>query len=415
MLQSDEAARAMSIGFMIIFIVFVSIIIGQGAVYAVLPPMGREFGFSDIEISIVVTVSSLCAFLFSPYWGKKAATLGGKSVLLTGGWGTCFSLLLFAAACAYPDNNNSAADYNRWLLYGLILISRGFLFGFFLAAAMVGAFVQVAMMADSGRGRVNGMAIIQGANGTGKILGPVVGGLLAIYGFTVSILFTAVIVMVGMFIGFLLPAQKMADKPKVSDPVKPTDPRIRNYLLGIVAVTFPLAIIQMTLGFLIQDLFQQEPEMAAQLTGKALFTVFLALIIAELGIVRICKVSTLTLIRAGTTIGAVGLITLPLQQELISINVSLALIGLGLGLVQPGITAAPGIVVNESEQGPVAGHVSAAITLGFVVGPVAGTFLYGLSHQVPYMMAGFCLLLLFAASFFSPAFSRNKIEQTATN
>ena len=43
---------------------------GFTVLFAILAPLGREVGFSEFEISIIIATSSLAVFLTSPRWGR---------------------------------------------------------------------------------------------------------------------------------------------------------------------------------------------------------------------------------------------------------------------------------------------------------------------------------------------------------
>ena len=73
-------------------------------------------------------------------------------------------------------------------------------------------------------------------------------------------------------------------------------------------------------------------------------------------------------------------------------GMAMVLMGLGLGLCGPGFNAAVSLAVSAREQGAAAGIASAIPSLGFILGPVAGTWLYQVNPHYPYVLITLILL-----------------------
>ena len=75
-------------------IVFVSM--GQSVYWQSMPIIGREFGFSEIQINSLVSISAAMFIVFTPYWGRLSDRIGRKVVLIMGLSGYVLSTLLFS-------------------------------------------------------------------------------------------------------------------------------------------------------------------------------------------------------------------------------------------------------------------------------------------------------------------------------
>ena len=74
-------------------------------------------------------------------------------------------------------------------------------------------------------------------------------------------------------------------------------------------------------------------------------------------------------------------------------------LGVGYGLAMPGFQSSASLAVGPAEQGAAAGLVSAAMALGFVIGPILGTSLYYAEPRLPFIAAAaLCLGLLGAVT-----------------
>lgn len=65
---------------------------------------------------------------------------------------------------------------------------------------------------------------------------------------------------------------------------------------------------------------------------------------------------------------------------------------LGFGFTRPGFTAGASLAVPLAEQGAVAGVITAANGISYVLAPALGIGLYGWNHDLPF--AAFALVLL---------------------
>ena len=84
-------------------------------------------------------------------------------------------------------------------------------------------------------------------------------------------------------------------------------------------------------------------------------------------------------------------------------TVAYALACVGFGFTRPGFTAGASLAVPLAEQGAVAGVITSANGISYVLAPTIGIGLYGLNHDLPF--AVFALLLLGLA-----AVGRSRLE-----
>jgi alkylation response protein AidB-like acyl-CoA dehydrogenase len=103
------------------------------------------------------------------------------------------------------------------------------------------------------------------------------------------------------------------------------------------------------------------------------------------------------LILWGALIAAAGLVGTMLSYDLYGITIGFALASLGFGFTRPGFTAGASLAVPLAEQGSVAGVITAANGISYVLAPTIGIALYGFNHDLPF--AAFALLLLGLAVF----------------
>jgi hypothetical protein len=98
------------------------------------------------------------------------------------------------------------------------------------------------------------------------------------------------------------------------------------------------------------------------------------------------------LILSGALIAAAGLVGTMLSRDLYGITIGFAVASWGFGFTRPGFTAGASLAVPLAEQGAVAGVITSANGISYVLAPALGISLYGWNHDSPF--AAFALLLV---------------------
>ena len=94
----------------------------------------------------------------------------------------------------------------------------------------------------------------------------------------------------------------------------------------------------------------------------------------------------------GALIAATGLLVTMMAGELYGMVLGFGLANIGFGFTRPGFTAGASLAVPLSEQGPVAGVVTAANGFCFVAAPAIGMLLYGADPHWPFIFGAALLL-----------------------
>ncbi|MEW6182438.1 MAG: MFS transporter [Bacillota bacterium] len=145
-------------------------VLGNSMLIPVLPAMKKAFDISAFQAGLIITLFSVPAGLSIPFTGLLADRLGRRAVLIP-------SLVLYALS-------GLAAGLLYLLLhkeaYTYILISRVFQ-GIGAAGT---APIAMALVGDlfGGKQRSSALGVIEAANGTGKIISPILGAAVGIFG-----------------------------------------------------------------------------------------------------------------------------------------------------------------------------------------------------------------------------------------
>jgi MFS family permease len=174
------------------------------------------------------------------------------------------------------------------------------------------------------------------------------------------------------------------------------DPRVRPWIVAGVVAGHAQAATLTCIGFFIIDRLHlaawgSEGPIAIVMMAGAVATLG-----AQWGLIPRLGFGPRMLILWGALIAAAGLVGTMLSTDLYGITIGFAVASLGFGFTRPGFTAGASLAVPLAEQGAVAGVITSANGISYVLAPALGISLYGLNHDLPF--AAFALLLIVLAA-----------------
>lgn len=372
---------------------------GQTIVFAVLAPLGREVGLAEIHVGLIIAASSVVFSIASPRWGRKSERIGRRRTMIIGLLGYSVGTALFATAFL--------AGMQGWLTGGAVLLAlvvTRMIQSTVMAATTPAANAYVADITTREQ-RVGGMGRLGAAHNLGTILGPAIGGALAVFSLLMPLYFAAVITMATALVVW----RRLPEAPRVSVPPPDAhsvsasagpgylDPRVFPYLLIGICLYIAFSVVQQTLGFYIQDRLVLDSRETARHAGMVMMVGAVASLAAQIVAVR-RQWSPRRLIITGLPMVLTGALLMAAADGMILMALAMAFVGGGAGLSGPGYSAAASRAVGPHEQGAVAGLVAAAPALGYVMGPLAGTALYQIDPCWPYLFVAvsFAPLMVYA-------------------
>ncbi|UOZ11063.1 MFS transporter [Amycolatopsis sp. WQ 127309] len=375
-------------GILVVCLAVFGLMAGQQMLNPILPPLAREFGFSELALGAVWAVGGAGVVLASPFWGRRGASWGHRPVLLISLAGAMIALLAFALVARLGLGGTLAVP----VLFTLVLLTRGVVFGLAWAATPVTAQSYIADLTSGPAERVRGMSMFGAAQGLALAVGPALGGVLSLAGLTVPIYVApAILAVIAVLVAIGLPKPPAREVRAPLVKVSPADRRLWPFLLIGFGLYLALAIVLMTVGFLVQDRLG----LAAQDTSRVTSLVMLAgaglIILVQVLAVPRLKWTPVRLIRVGAVVMTGGMLLVTVASGGLLLGAGVAVLGAGMGFATPGFMSAPTLLATREEQGAVAGLVGSASALAFMGGPLLGTGLYEISPTVPYA-AGAVLL-----------------------
>lgn len=379
----------------LIFVGLALVAMGQTVLFAVLGPVAREIGLTELQTGAIISVSALLVVATSPGWGRLSDRIGRKRIFAGSIAGFAltslgFALLLEAGRAGWFSGLSALA----------VLIAARSLYAVLSAGGQpaAGGFIADTSPPET---RSGAMALIGGAFGIGSIIGPATAFVFGGFGVLAPLYVIAGLGVIWSLVVMAFMHEPARTTPSAQNTSKLSawDPKIRWLLVGVALLFAALSMVQQTLAFYIQDIGKLSTEAASQRTGLLIAVVAVSNLAAFVTVATLKPPSRL-LILVGGALAALGIGLLLYPVGLGWLIVAHICIGLGFGAFLPGAQTAASLAVNAESQGAVAGFVSAAMAGGYIIGPVLGTSLYMRDPLWTYGVAALIALLGSSAASF---------------
>ncbi|MFC0335334.1 MFS transporter [Paenibacillus sepulcri] len=361
---------------LIVMLMLITTFIGFGIIIPVLPELVKETSPESVEFhtGMMLSVYSAVSFLVSPLWGGMSDRIGRRPVILIGVLGFAASFLVFGIA-----------DGSLPLMYASRVLG-----GIFSGAvtSVIVAYVADITPPDQ---RTRGMGLVGMSIGLGFTIGPGVGGLLSLVSDNTPFFAAAGLSLVTFMLAVTkLPESLTPDLRLLAGEHKPsrwsafTGSVKYLYLLALL-VSLSLAGLEATLQLFGMERFNVTPLQV----GIMFLVCGLVGALIQGGVVRrrIRKGEEPKYIAAGLVISAVGFLLLITSHSLVSATVYLAIFGIGNALIRPCVTS---LITQKTTvgQGVASGLSSSMDSLGRIIGPLFGAFLFTVDLKLPYLAGG---------------------------
>ncbi len=364
--------------------------LASAAILPILAPLIRSLHLSVSQGGWMLSIGSLAMAATAAAWGAASDRRGRRFVMLTGFAGLFVTYVLFTAAVW----QGLGATITGTALFLLVTVTRAGI-GVFLPAVPTAA---QALMADhtAAHERSAGMAIIGAASGVGLVLGPALGGVLALRGLVWPLVLATGLCLAAFFV-VLAMVPTAAPRAHVQQAgVSPFAPALRPWLLAGVLTWCAIVTVQVSTGFYFQDKLGLSTAQAGPQLAIALTLVGLALLATQTVQVKLLRWPARRMVLTGIVFWLVGLLVLLFTESAASYFAAYAAMGVGAGFTLPGAMTGASLAVPAERQGAAAGLASATQGIGFVVAPLGSTLLYEVEPSLPLWCLAGLMVLLFA-------------------
>ncbi|GIN69986.1 tetracycline resistance MFS efflux pump [Bacillus sp. J14TS2] len=369
-----ETKKALPILFAVMFFVMV----GFGIIIPVLPFYAEELGATPTQLGLLMAVYSLMQLLFSPIWGRVSDRIGRKPVMLIGIFGLAISFFLMASASSL----------------GMLFAAR--IIGGLLSSANMPTVTAYVADITSPEDRGKGMGVVGASVGLGFILGPAIGGIFSESNLSTPFLLSGISSLITfLLVLFILRESLPADKRGTGTGKKES---MFKALQGPISILF---ILQLFVSLSMAGLEATFAYFAAKRAG--LGTVQLGYLFMIMGfagaLVQGGLVGRLTkkygegaVIQLGIIISAIGFGLILLIDSFATAAIYLTIFGIGNGVIRPSVSALL-TKTSTTGHGNTTGLLSSFDSIGRIVGPPLGGWLFKTATGLPYI-SGFILSII---------------------
>ncbi|MDQ0890004.1 ACDE family multidrug resistance protein [Paenibacillus sp. V4I9] len=371
------------------------LVLGNSMLVPILPDMQEKMGISRFQSSLVITLFSITAGLVIPVSGYLSDRFTRKAVIIP-------SLIIYGSAGVL------AGFAAVWNSYPIMIAARA-IQG--LGAAGT-APIAMALVGDLYKGgeASKALGLIEASNGTGKVVSPILGSLLAlIIWFAPFFAFPIFCVLALLAVIFLI---KEPPKEKEAEPLKQYLKQIKDILRkkghwlipAFFAGSVTLFILFGVLFYLSQILEEEPYSIEGIRKGLILAIPLLGMVITSYTTGALIKQNG-TLMRWLMNIGLM-LMTVSLALA-IFLNVNLyifigllTLSGIGTGLLLPCLNTLITGSVERDQRGMITSLYNSLRFIGVAFGPPLFGWLMNISHKTIFITVSSMALLMLALVFF---------------
>ncbi|HPI40960.1 MAG TPA: MFS transporter [Pseudobdellovibrionaceae bacterium] len=380
---------------LVFFTVFLYLL-GFGIIIPILPILSKSFGASALQTGLLMSVYSFMQFFFAPFWGKLSDKIGRRPILIYCLLGEGLAYILFAYARSWE----------------ILMLARA-LAGFFAASiSTASAYISDITPKEE---RSKGMALIGLAFGLGFVVGPALGGQLSVWGKFISeaphfdttftlLWVSALCLGTFLFAYFFLEESLKKNSNNTTDHKQEKKKRFQTLwqysqkkhigplILAFGLLSIAMSAMESTLVLHVDEKFHW----GIQEVSYGFAYIGLVMIFTQGFLVRrlIPLWGEKIVVPLGMVLFISGLAGIGLSPNIEILGFSMTLFAIGNGLTNPSLLGSISLLSAQEEQGFVLGVTQSFASLGRILGPVLGGFLFQkYASNTPFLVSSFMGLI----------------------
>ncbi|QMV43880.1 MFS transporter [Cohnella cholangitidis] len=371
------------------------LVLGNSMLVPILPTLRNKLGISQFQSSLVISLFSLCAAIIIPFAGYLSDRFSRKAVIIP-------SLIVYGGA-------GILAGFGAlWDSYGVLISARA-LQGIGAAGTAPIAMALVGDMYKNGQ-ESQALGLIEASNGTGKVVSPILGSLLAlIVWYAAFFAFPAFCLLSLLAVLFFIKEPKRQEPPP---PVKQYVQSIKrifskngrwlvsSFFGGSLALFILFGVL-----FFLSDILEKPPYsiegvrkgfvLAIPLFGMVATAYVTGTVIRKNGVLM------RWLMNIGLALMVVSLaLAIWLNTQLYVFIGLLTVSSIGTGLLLPCLNTMITGAVEKAERGMITSLYSSLRFFGVAFGPPLFGWLMGISHQIVFITVSLLSLVALGLVFF---------------
>ena len=385
MIKVNRGSKRLSPIFVIVLTVFIDMT-GYGIIIPLLPFYTNEFRAGPAALGILIASFAIMQFFFSPLLGRASDKKGRKPILLLSLAISFIGFTIFSFANSY-----------------LMLLFSRIIAGIATERAVAQAYI--ADVTDH-KTRTKEMGKIGAALGAGFIIGPVLGGALGTYGFSIPGFAAMTLTLLNiLFVISFLPEPKKGKEKAIENTGRSfgyltglrdslRKPLLGPTLLILFIVTFAFSTIPVIVPLLSIDFFNFS---SLELSFVFIYIGLIQIVIQGFLIGPLSKrLGEEKLIVLGPVVMATGIILMPVFQNVVIFFLTNSLLAAGFGLINTSIPAFLSKRISLDQQGGILGIAGSVASIANIPGPLIIGFIYAFAGSfIPFFISAVMLASAF--------------------
>jgi MFS transporter, DHA1 family, tetracycline resistance protein len=365
---------------LVIFLTVFLNLMSFGLIIPLMPFYAQSFGANSLIIGSLTAVFSTSQLIFTPILGAFSDRLGRRPLILAGFLTNVLGFIILGLGGSL------------WVLF-LGRAVNG------LGSSSIG--VAQAYIADvtTPENRAKGMGLIGAAFGLGFVLGPAFGGTLGSISLSLPFFFSAVIALLGFVLGWIFldeslsPELRRSASKRLQTPFTVLQsigrallrPNLRLPILIFFLFNLAFTGFEVSLPLFTQHRFGYE----SRENGYLFAYMGVLVVIMQGGVVGLVvkRLGERRTLQMGLVLLAITLSLLPLSYWLLVLLGIMSVLAVGQGVTTPTSTAIISVAGDATEQGEVLGLSQGVSSLGRIIGPLLGGFVFGLNENWPFLVS----------------------------
>jgi MFS transporter, DHA1 family, multidrug resistance protein len=358
-----QAKSALPILFLVMFLVM----IGFGIIIPVLPFYAEDMGANPTQLGLLMAVYSLMQLIFAPMWGRLSDKIGRKPVMMIGIAGLALSFFI------------QAISTQLWMLFAARIIG-----GILSSANMPTAMAYVAdITTEENRGK--GMGIVGAAVGLGFVFGPAVGGIFSKNSLSMPFYLAGASSLITLIlVAFILKESKQnkGETTQQQSVWKAFTPDVSMLFFVQLFISLSLSGLEATFAYFAAD----KAGLGSTQLGYIFMIMGFAGAMVQGGLVGrwTKKYGESAVIQGGMIVSAIGFGLILLVNNFTTAAIYLTIFGIGNGVIRPSVSSLL-TKISTSGHGSTTGLLSSFDSLGRIIGPVLGGWLFSITIGLPYI------------------------------
>ena len=386
-----------------------SVGLGQSFVFVLVPPLARDLGLSEFQVSLIFAFSAVAWALTSAMWGRASDKYGRRNIAILGLLGYAFSLIALITPLFLAEKN----ILNITFLFPMLILGR-LVNGLVGSATRPAAFAYVADTTSKSKRTVK-FARLESSFLIGTVSGPLIGGFLILISNEAPFYIFSLIALIAS-IGIYKNVENIPQKTKESNinNISWLTDTIWPFLLLASITSFCNASLFQSIGFYVNDSFSSLDDLA--IIVSITFTLLsISSIVSQYLFTDQFPLPHYKLLIYGSLMMVLSYISMGYSDKISIYYLSIIMNGLGIGMIRPAISSSLSISQSPENQGSAAGYLGSVIPIGHLMTPFVAMPIYGINPSYLYYFSSMLCVLCIIFIISHPIFKKSGYEKSITS